>query len=184
MSARKSGGITFDVIKDSYIGTLKKYVEFKGRARRREFWTFFFVNLILGLIPFVGQIVGLLTCIPSITVGVRRLHDTNRSGFWMLLAYILFFVDMIFFFIGFFAGFAGFYGFGFGRGGFGHMGVLMIPAIIILIALLVLGIILLIWAIQEGTRGSNKYGPDPKSGSRAASKPKTKSVKRRTIRRK
>jgi uncharacterized membrane protein YhaH (DUF805 family) len=157
MGARKRNNINFDVIKNSYFGTLKKYVVFKGRARRREFWIFFFVNLVLGLIPFVGQIIGLLTCIPSITVGVRRLHDTNRSGFWMLLAYILFFAFMIFMFIGFFAGFAGFFGMGFGR-----MGILMIPAIIILIALLILAIMLLIWAIQEGTRGRNKYGPNPK----------------------
>ena len=158
MSAKKSD-INFDVIKNSYIGTLKKYTVFKGRARRREFWTFFFVNLILGLIPIVGQIVSLLTCIPSIAVGVRRLHDTNRSGFWMLLAYILLFVDMIFFFVGFFLGVGFFFGMGSGR-----MGILMIPAIIILIVLLVLAILLLIWAVQEGTHGSNKYGPDPKRG--------------------
>jgi uncharacterized membrane protein YhaH (DUF805 family) len=158
MSAKKSD-IDFEVIKNSYIGTLKKYVVFKGRARRREFWIFFFVNLVLGLIPFIGQLVSLLTCIPGIAVGVRRLHDTNRSGFWILLAYILFFVDMIFFFVGFILGAGFLFGIRSGR-----MGSLMIPAIIILIVLLVLAIMLLVWAVQEGTRGSNKYGPDPKRG--------------------
>jgi len=172
MSARKSG-INFEVIKDSYIGTLKKYVVFKGRARRREFWIFFFVNLVLGLIPIIGQIISLLTCLPSISVGVRRLHDTNRSGFWILLAYILFFADMVLMFVGIFAGIWS-----------GYTGLLMIPALIILIVLCVLGIMLLIWAIQEGTHGSNKYGPNPKTGSRAVSRPKTKSVKSRNIRRK
>jgi len=151
MSAKKKSGLNFDVIKDSYIGTFKKFFVFDGRARRREFWIFFFVNLVLGLIPFIGQIVSLVTCIPSITVGVRRLHDTNRSGKWYFLG-LLPLVGMIFFFVGIFVA--------------GRRGVLWILFILIFIASFAGIAVLIYWAIQEGTRGSNKYGPDPKKSKR------------------
>jgi len=161
MSARKNE-LNFDVIKNSYIGTLKKYVVLKGRARRREFWVFFFVNLVLGLIPFVGQIVSLLTFIPSITVGVRRLHDTNRSGFWYILGLIIFLVGMIFFAVVTFGSIFNPYRFYY----FGGYKIIMAFSIIFSLVALVYAIILLVWAAQEGTRGKNKYGPDPKSRSR------------------
>ena len=160
MSARKKNDINFDVIKNSYIGTLQKYVVLKGRARRREFWVFFFVNLVLGLIPFVGQIVSLLTFIPSITVGVRRLHDTNRSGSWYFLGFIIFLVFLILLLIMTFGGLFSLYSF-YLSGGYKIILALMI---IISLVALVYAIILLVWAAQEGTRGKNKYGPDPKRG--------------------
>ena len=81
---------------------LTKFVLFTGRARRREFWMFTLINLIVGVIfavlsaiPVIGRIFGfvswiffLAVCIPSFALGVRRLHDTNRSGFKILLALI------------------------------------------------------------------------------------------------
>jgi len=164
MSADTTNNINFKVIKDTYIGVLKEYPVFNGRARRREFWIFFFVNLVLGLIPFIGQLVSLLTCIPSIAVGVRRLHDTNRSGFWYFLGAIIFLVLLVLVavmsFGGIFGGIFGFYGFYF-SGGYKIFLALMV---IISLVALAYGIILLVWAVQEGTRGSNKYGPDPKRG--------------------
>jgi uncharacterized membrane protein YhaH (DUF805 family) len=84
---------------------LKKYADFSGRAPRAEYWWFYLLVLV---VYFVGMIldsmvgsnfagsgygmftalVGLALLIPSIAAGVRRLHDTNRSGWWLLIAFI------------------------------------------------------------------------------------------------
>ena len=74
----------------------KNYVNFEGRATRPEYWWFTLayaiVNIILSLIPRVGSvlsgILALAVLIPSIGVGVRRLHDINKSGWWLLLSFI------------------------------------------------------------------------------------------------
>lgn len=74
----------------------KNYVNFEGRATRPEYWWFTLayaiVNIILSLIPRVGTILsgilGLAVLIPSIGVGVRRLHDINKSGWWLLISLI------------------------------------------------------------------------------------------------
>lgn len=65
-----------------------KYATFSGRARRSEYWWFCLLNFILGLIPIINWIWGLVVLFPSIAVGVRRLHDTGRCGWWMLLALV------------------------------------------------------------------------------------------------
>lgn len=65
-----------------------KYATFSGRARRSEYWWFCLCNVILGCIPFVNFIWGLAVLIPSLAVCVRRLHDTGRSGWWLLLALV------------------------------------------------------------------------------------------------
>lgn len=78
-----------------YLAVLKKYAEFNGRARRQEYWMFILFNMIfataasiLDYILGTGSIINLIysfaVLIPGIAVGVRRLHDTGRSG-WMLL---------------------------------------------------------------------------------------------------
>lgn len=74
----------------------KNYVNFEGRATRPEYWWFTLayaiVNIILSLIPRVGTILsgilGLAVLIPSIGVAVRRLHDINKSGWWLLIALV------------------------------------------------------------------------------------------------
>lgn len=86
----------------------QKYASFSGRARRKEFWLFILATIILGIISqiieataglyyLVADIipVGILTTllslallIPSTAVAVRRLHDTNRSWFWLLMIYL------------------------------------------------------------------------------------------------
>ncbi len=81
-----------------YLEALTKYLVFSGRARRREYWTFVLVNttvqilLTLGLPAEVGSVAalffGLFVATPSVAVGVRRLHDTDRSGWWFLLSLI------------------------------------------------------------------------------------------------
>ena len=76
---------------------LKNYVNFEGRAGRKEFWYAFLfsavVGFILGLIPgWAGKIISLLwslaILLPTLGVGARRLHDINKSGWLLLLSLI------------------------------------------------------------------------------------------------
>jgi len=79
-----------------YLKVLKNYAVFEGRARRKEYWMFFLFNIIFAfVIAFVEGMVGspgivymiyvLGVFIPGLAVGARRLHDTGRSGWWLLL---------------------------------------------------------------------------------------------------
>ena len=85
-----------------YVEVIKKYAVFGGRARRKEYWYFFLFSTLASIILAVadrvtgtfspqvgtGLLGGLYTLavlIPSIAVGVRRMHDTDRSGWWLLL---------------------------------------------------------------------------------------------------
>ena len=83
-----------------YLDVLKnKYALFTGRARRTEYWMFFLFNIVIGLgIAVIESIIGtggilgivfsLAMLIPGIAVTVRRLHDTGRSGWWILISLI------------------------------------------------------------------------------------------------
>ncbi|QMU78815.1 DUF805 domain-containing protein [Streptacidiphilus sp. PB12-B1b] len=81
-----------------YLDVLKNYVGFSGRARRTEFWMFalinFIVAVVLGIIgavigtSVIGDIYALAVLLPSLAVAIRRLHDTGRSGWWLLIAII------------------------------------------------------------------------------------------------
>jgi uncharacterized membrane protein YhaH (DUF805 family) len=115
-----------------YVGVLKKYAEFSGRARRMEYWMFVLFNIIISIVLSVvdalaglrlesgqgilGTLYALAVLIPSIAVGVRRLHDTGRSGFWILIG--------------------------------------LIPCIG--------AIVLIVFMIQDSQPGANEYGPNPK----------------------
>ena len=77
----------------------QNYANFSGRARRMEYWMFFLVyaliTLVLGVLEGVFNIVGTLTAVcalahllPSLAVTVRRLHDTGRCGWWLLVALV------------------------------------------------------------------------------------------------
>ena len=101
----------------------KKYFVFEGRASRSEYWWFqlivspsYFISTVFeNDIAYIFLGITLFTLIPAISAGVRRLHDTNRSGFFLLISFIPF--------IG--------------------------------------GLILLFFLIPEGTKGKNRFGPDP-----------------------
>jgi len=84
---------------DWYLEVLKKYAVFNGRARRKKYWMFFLFNIIIAFVlGFVESLVGspgvigllysLAVLIPGIAVSVRRLHDTERSGWWLLIAFV------------------------------------------------------------------------------------------------
>src|SRR5919199_988886 len=117
-----------------YLEVLKKYAVFDGRARRKEYWMFFLINVVISVVliaidSLIGTFsrqtgVGLLqgiyslaVLIPSIAVTVRRLHDTGRTGWWILIGLIPF--------IG--------------------------------------GIVLLIFMVLDSEPGTNQYGPNPKA---------------------
>ncbi len=67
-----------------------KFADYSGRARRQEYWMFVLFNCLICLIPILGWIYALAVLIPSLAVEVRRLHDINRSGWWMLISLVPF----------------------------------------------------------------------------------------------
>jgi uncharacterized membrane protein YhaH (DUF805 family) len=88
-----------------YAKVLRQYADFNGRARRTEYWMFVLVSTIVELVLALGDEVvflapGLSTTgwlstvysvtliIPTLAVGARRLHDTGRSGWWLLIGLI------------------------------------------------------------------------------------------------
>ncbi|WP_046503773.1 DUF805 domain-containing protein [Streptomyces odonnellii] len=82
-----------------YLGVLKNYAGFSGRARRTEFWMFVLFNLIveivltvidsaIGLSSILVGLYALAVLIPGLAVSVRRLHDTDKSGWFLLLGLI------------------------------------------------------------------------------------------------
>ena len=118
-----------------YLEVLKKYAVFSGRARRKEYWIPFLINVLISMGLFVAEILagaadkllgvgvsllGLLYAlaffIPGLAVTVRRLHDTGRSGWWVLVSFI--------------------------------------P--------LIGTIILIVFLATDSNPGANKYGPNPK----------------------
>ena len=108
---------------ESVATCLKKYFVFEGRASRSEYWWFqlivspsYFISEVLdNEVSFFFLGITLFTLIPAISAGVRRLHDTNKSGFFLLISFIPF--------IG--------------------------------------GLVLLFLLITVGTKGKNRFGPDP-----------------------
>jgi len=79
-----------------YIDVIKKYAVFEGRASRQEYWMFVLINLVIvialggidaavGTYGIIGLVYGLAVLLPAIGVTIRRLHDTGRSGWWMLI---------------------------------------------------------------------------------------------------
>jgi uncharacterized membrane protein YhaH (DUF805 family) len=81
-----------------------KYVDFNGRARRSEFWYWVLFTVLVGIVAgiidsilgtrnssgtgLIGSLADLALLLPSLAVGARRLHDTGRSGWWLLLWFL------------------------------------------------------------------------------------------------
>ena len=108
---------------ESVLTCLKKYFVFEGRASRSEYWWFqlivspsYFISEVLdNEVSFFFLGITLFTLIPAISAGVRRLHDTNKSGFFLLISFI--------------------------------------P--------IIGGLVVLFLLIPVGTKGKNRFGPDP-----------------------
>lgn len=162
---------------------LKKYFDFKGRARRSEFWWFmlfvFVVSSMLSLlfmalpaISYVSMAFTLAMIIPMLAALCRRLHDTNHGGWWVALLAVFM---------------AGYYGSTFAMIGtsFTDMAsstnaseimsyaediansvmanpVLSTIMVVCSMCTLILGLVLLIFSLFDSNWGENKYGPSPK----------------------
>ncbi len=160
---------------------LRRYADFSGRSRRMEYWMWVLFQFLiyLGVIVLMMIIGGgalmtgdpssamaaggaalvifglyfiwqLAVLIPSLAVTVRRLHDTNRSGWWILAPIVPYFVAFISIFGGAASG---------SQGGLAAGGII---GLVSMLAAIGLGITLLVFMFLEGTKGPNKYGPDPK----------------------
>jgi uncharacterized membrane protein YhaH (DUF805 family) len=145
---------------------LQKYADFSGRAPRAEYWwyvlaiiiAFVVVKIIESIVGINGMVLGvygpltillwLATIVPSIAVSIRRLHDTNRSGWWILLPVVPYCIA-------------------FALGGrsmmSGSMTSLGTAGIFMLIGA-VGWIVLFIFYVLPGTPGGNRYGPNPYGG--------------------
>ena len=88
-----------------YFDVLKRYTDFNGRARRKEFWMFtlFHIIIIYGLVALmiatesevfivILSLYVLGTILPSLAVQIRRMHDTGRSGWFILIPYYSFYL--------------------------------------------------------------------------------------------
>jgi uncharacterized membrane protein YhaH (DUF805 family) len=88
-----------------YLEVLKKYAVFEGRAGRKEYWFFVLFNILISMalgyvdwltgnvnpetgLGLLSSIYALGVMIPGMAVSVRRLHDTNRSGWWLLITFV------------------------------------------------------------------------------------------------
>lgn len=81
-----------------YFDVLKRYADFDGRARRKEYWMFtlcnYIVSMILGVIgglvfnfDFLGTIYSLAVLLPTFGVTIRRMHDVGKSGWYCLIPF-------------------------------------------------------------------------------------------------
>ena len=158
----------------------KKYFDFKGRARRSEFWWFVLFVIIVSsaltflsaLVPAIGYLslaFSLAVIIPQFAALVRRLHDTNHSGWWALL--------MVLCFLGYYGCFA--YLLGPNIENLVNitdpmeMGMQMVDSIqaspgvatammVCLFGAIILAIVNIIFAVFDSKWNTNKYGPSPK----------------------
>jgi uncharacterized membrane protein YhaH (DUF805 family) len=137
---------------------LRKYVDFNGRARRAEYWWFVLFAILVGFAAGIldrliagdaamhqgpiSVISSLALLLPSLGVSVRRLHDIDRTGWWIVIFYV---VLVVLAFVAIAAAFTG------GAG----------IALALLLAIGVLGVWLVVWFATRGTNGPNRFGPDP-----------------------
>jgi len=152
----------------------RKYAVFRGRARRSEYWYFYLFTILAGLVASLldaiiegatgtaeafrssgplSAILNLALLLPSLAVTVRRLHDTNRSG-WLLLGFFGYVIVALIAFVA-------------TMGASPTLGGASRPPVIIAAVVLGLGgfgyaIFLFVCMVLNGTAGENDYGSDPK----------------------
>lgn len=149
-----------------FLKCIRNYVNFSGRARRREYWNFVLFSALLLIVAFIldwicfGQyygffygLSGLFLFLPNLAVMARRLHDTGRSAKILIWYYVLGLVWTIALVISGLATVTG------GAAASTGFLVLLIAGSVVF---LVWSIFFLVWLCTAGTVGENKYGPDPK----------------------
>lgn len=157
---------------------LKRYAEFSGRSRRKEYWMWVLFTIIASMVlalldgvlgltlgeddgtptaaftstGVLGALFSLGTLIPNIAVSIRRLHDVNRTGWWILVPFGLAIV-------------AGLLGGSLGGAAGGALAGAGAGVGAALLGFIIGTIVLLVFAVMEGTRGPNRFGADPKDPS-------------------
>ena len=142
----------------------RKYIVFSGRAQRPEYWWFFLftfvISAVLGIIAtfasalqFLEWVFSLAVLLPSLAVTARRLHDTNRTGWWMLLLIGLGLAGII---AGAVVGAFIFY-----EDEWGALLAIGVSILGGLLGLVVGYLVLLYFLIQPSDPGPNRYGPNP-----------------------
>ena len=148
---------------EAVTSVFRNYVNFNGRAQRSEFWWFvlfsFVSQFILNFVPIIGSIYSLVLLLPSLAVTARRLHDTDRTAWWMLL-YLIPILGFIILVILFFA-LLGINVFDPWRASDAEWGVLGLFFLVWLLGSIAAWVVLLVFQIMPGTVGPNRYGPDP-----------------------
>ena len=148
-----------------YLDPWKRYAQFGGRARRMEYWTFTLINLAIWGLLFVFGIVssggehrglvpvllvcwsfGLAAFIPMMACAARRLHDTGKSGWWLLLIFVPVIVLLVF-----------------SDHPFANRQLQDVLQYPIVLAPIVGGAILTVFLLLDGNPGVNRHGPDPRA---------------------
>ena len=159
---------------------LQKYADFSGRAPRPEFWWYVLLVVVASIIGMVldslfgtAKMVGpyglvtllvlLATFIPSLAVQTRRLHDTDRSGIWLVGFYIPYFI-YVYLAMGAMKAMEDMQVTGEAPS---DTGSLMMTGLVGLVVLII-AIILIVFFVKSGTPGGNRYGPDPYAGGASA----------------
>jgi uncharacterized membrane protein YhaH (DUF805 family) len=163
---------------------LKRYADFSGRSRRMEFWMWqlgkFLVSCVIWIVFFalagtalmsgdprqllaaggaimtvwfLAVVFGLAILVPDIAVAVRRLHDIDRTGWWLLAPLGPYLITIV-------AGMLA-------ASSPDMVSAAGILVIVSMVAVLALALVLLVFYFLEGTRGPNRFGPDPKGGTDA-----------------
>jgi uncharacterized membrane protein YhaH (DUF805 family) len=83
---------------DAVRSCFSKYATFTGRAPRSEYWFFVVFQILVNVVTVavdramdttaIGALVDLVLILPALAVGVRRLHDIDKSGWWLLVGLI------------------------------------------------------------------------------------------------
>ena len=149
---------------------LSNYAQFSGRARRSEYWWFYLFTVLVGVftsvidavlnlafsndLGIVGTVTSLGLLLPTLAVTARRLHDTGRTGWWMLLPVIPLVATIV---VGFAAVMAMF--FSSGEDGVTALWALLAVCVILTVAA---AITIIVFLCLDSNPGPNKYGPSPK----------------------
>ena len=95
---------------DWYMQAWRNFNKFDGRSRRTEFWMFYLVNIavsfalgaveaLLGSPGFLSWLYSLAVLLPAVAVGIRRLHDTGKTGLWIIGIFVPFLNLVVLFFM-------------------------------------------------------------------------------------
>jgi uncharacterized membrane protein YhaH (DUF805 family) len=146
------------------IRPIKKFATFSGRAPRAEYWWFYLATVVVQIpLRMIDEMLGdwrllsglfsLVILLPWLAVSVRRLHDIDRTGWWLAAFFLPFVVIVIWL--------AAVVGANFPATAPAPSGSVLVGMIVAIVATLILAIVMLVFTVTPGTEGPNRFGPDP-----------------------